>query len=439
MAQNIICSSMQRLMSSGLEGIMVKLNKRLSSAAVALALSSMAGAVWAGGFGIGTQSGSGTGNAFAGGAAAADDASVAWSNPAAMAALPSGKQFTAAGHILVPSFKFTNGGSTGAFALPGTGEGGDGGDMAFVPNAFFTMDINPKMRFGFAVNVPFGLATEYDQGWRGRFTGIESALQAINLNPSLSYKISDALSVGGGVSLQKMDAKLTGAGAAGIVTIKGDDIGYGFNLGAMYQISPATRLGAAYRSSIHYGLEGTITVSGLPAANGNVYASIKTPDSLSLSLFSVLSPKWELMGDVTWTGWSDVKRLDVVRTTASVAGPVGSTATTLLFNWKDSMRYSVGANYKLSEQTKLRFGLAIDETPTNDIDRTPRLPDQDRTWVAFGVQYKPSKQGVLEVGYAHEFVKDASVNVAVPPAPGRLVGTFENKADILSVQYSHRF
>ena len=100
---------------------MSRMNQHASFMAVALALSSLSTTASAGGFGIGTQSGSGTGNAFAGGAAAAEDASVAWSNPAAMSALPSGKQFTAAGHILVPSFKFTNAGSTGAFAAPGTG------------------------------------------------------------------------------------------------------------------------------------------------------------------------------------------------------------------------------------------------------------------------------------------------------------------------------
>lgn len=89
----------------------------------------------AGGFGIGTQSGSGTGNAFAGGAAAADDASVAWSNPAAMTALPMGKQVTFAGHVIMPSFRFTNNGSTVPGVL-GTGTGGDGGDLAVIPNGF---------------------------------------------------------------------------------------------------------------------------------------------------------------------------------------------------------------------------------------------------------------------------------------------------------------
>lgn len=415
---------------------MGKRKQRNSVVAVALALSGVATTAGAGGFGIGTQSGSGTGNAFAGGAAVADDASVAWSNPAAMSALPSGRQVTVAGHILVPSFKFSNAGSTGAFAAPGTGEGGDGGGVHVVPNAFYTMDINPKMRFGFAVNAPFGLATEYDPGWRGQLTGIESEIKTINLNPSIAYKLGDKSSIGVGVSLQKIDAKLTGfAGAPGVLTIEGDDIGFGFNAGYFVHATPNTQFGMTYRSKVAYELEGSALFSVNTAGNGTVRADITMPDSASFSVLSKLDAKWEVMGDVTYTGWSKIKRLDIIRTSGATAG---ATLTSLVFNWKDTLRYGVGANYRMNDQTKLRFGLAFDETPTNDIDRTPRLPDQDRTWVALGVQYKPNKQGTVEVGYAHEFVKDSSVNTTVTAA-GTLRGTFENKADILSVQYSHRF
>jgi len=92
----------------------------------------------------------------------------------------------------------------------------------------------------------------------------------------------------------------------------------------------------------------------------------------------------------------------------------------------------------MNPQTKLRVGVALDKTPSNDVDRTPRLPDQDRTWLAFGVQYKPSKTGILDVGYAHEFIKDATVNNTVAGA-GTLNGTFKNQADIFSIQYSHSF
>lgn len=421
---------------------------RLASVAVSGALLGFAGGAAAGGFGIATQSGSGTGNAFAGGAAAVDDASVAWFNPAGMTFLPQGKQVTGALHVLKTSHKFQNAGSTGFFAAPGTGDGGDGGVWAYVPNAFFTMDINPKWSFGLALNAPFGLKTEYDAGWRGQATALKSEVKSVNINPSFAYKASDTVSIGAGVSVQKLEAKLTSCASltlapacTSVADLDADDIGYGFNLGLMVQATPTTRFGASYRSSIKYELEGSATFSGTPAGNSDIKADLKVPDSASFSAFHQAGQKWELMGDITWTKWSTVQQLNVVRTSGAAAG---TPLTNLPFNWDDTWRFGVGANYKLSSQTKLRFGAAYDETPTNDTTRTPRLPGEDRTWVAFGVQYKPSKSGTLEVGYAHEFIRDA--NVSSPAGVGGtactgscLRGSFDNKADIISVQYSHLF
>jgi long-chain fatty acid transport protein len=409
--------------------------KLLIPLAVATALGGMASNAVAGGFAIGTQSGSGTGNAFAGGAAAADDASVAWFNPAAMTLIP-GKQVAGALHVLKPSFKFENNGST---SLIGTGEGGDGGDWAFVPNGFFTMAINPSLSFGLALNAPFGLKTEYDPGWRGRFTAVKSEIKTVNLNPSVAYKINETVSIGAGVSWQTAEAELTQQTAGGLLTLEADDNqGFGYNLGVLIQASPSTRFGAHYRSAIQYSLEGTATFSANPGGNGGIKADLKVPDSFSISAFHVFDPKWELMGDITWTGWSSVPELRVIRTTASTGGGAGSTLTALPFNWDDTWRYSVGANYKISNQAKIRFGTALDKTPTNDVDRTSKLPDQDRTWLAFGLQYKPSKTSILDVGYAHEFIKDARINNS-QGAAGQLTGTFKNKADIFSIQYSQSF
>lgn len=424
--------------------MMLAVSAALSAAATAPAL--------AGGFAIGTQSGSGTGNAFAGGAAAAEDASVVWSNPAGMTALPTGMHMTGAMHFVKPSFKFTNTGSTGAFAAAGTGEGGDGGDWAYIPNGFFAMSITPALRFGVAMNAPFGLTTNFDSGWRGQLVSLKSAIKTINIQPSIAYQVNNAFSIGAGVSLQKLNAKLTNsAGAAGVATLKADDIGYGFNIGAVLQPSPATRIGLHYRSAIKYDLEGGVNFSSAAANAANAIAaaaSLKVPDSASLSVLHQVNSQWDVMGDLSWTGWNKLQRLTVIRTSSSavpfsggnpLGGAAGTTFTTLDFQWDSVWRLGLGANYRMNPQTKLRFGLAFDQTPTNDVHRSPRLPDQNRTWLAFGVQYKPSKQGTLELGYAHEFVKDATVNNAVAGVPGRLVGTFNNKADILSVQYSHSF
>ncbi len=423
------------------------IGRELTTVAVAAALGGMASGAVAGGFAIGTQSGSGIGNAYAGGAAAADDPSVAWYNPALMTLLP-GTQAAGVLNILRPSFKYSDSGSTGVFAGQPAGDGGDGGSWAYVPNAFFTMAINPRWSFGLALNVPFGLKTEYDTPWRGQLTAIKSEITTVNVNPSVAYKLSDTVSVGAGVSAQYLEAELTNCAnvACSVESkLKANDWGYGGNVGIFVQATPSLRIGAQYRSAIKYTLEGDVSFSGAGSINnGNVKADLKVPESASLSLFHVLSPKWELMADITWTGWSSLQQLTVIRTSTAASGAAaGSTLTTLQFQWDDTWRHSVGANYKWSDQTKLRFGVAFDQTPTNDTTRTPRLPDQDRTWVAFGVQYKPSKTGILDIGYAHEFIKDAKVNVPVPGmstcAAGCLTGKFENKADIFSIQYSQSF
>jgi long-chain fatty acid transport protein len=427
----------------------MKLCNKIISLSVSAALASWSAVGLAGGFAIGTQSGSGTGNAFAGGAAVADDASVVWSNPAGMTALPTGYTMTGAMHILKPSFKFENAGSTGAFAAPGTGNGGDGGSWALVPNGFFAMSITPDLRVGIALNAPFGLKTEYDAGWRGQLVSLKSDIKTINVQPSIAYKINNQFSVGAGINVQRITAELTNfAGAAGTAQLKADDWGYGFNLGATFQPAQGTRVGLHYRSAIKYKLEGDVSFSATAANTAfaaPVKADLKVPNSASLSVLQAVGSNVELMGDVTWTGWDKIQKLTVIRTASSLSpaaplgGAAGTTFTNLDFGWDNTWRFGLGANYRLNSATKLRFGVAYDKTPTNDRLRSPRLPDQDRTWLAFGVQFKPSKQGTLEFAYAHEFIKNASVNNTVAGVPGNLIGTFKNKADIISLQYSHSF
>ena len=414
--------------------------RNAASVAVAAALGCFADSALAGGFAIGIQSGSATGNAVAGGAAVAEDASVVWSNPAGMMELKQSRQLTTAIHVFRPSFRFQDTGSTGAFAVGGNG--GDGGDWAYVPNAFFTMPINNRLSVGLAINAPFGLTTSYDQGWRGQLVALKSQIQTLNLNPAIAYRVNNMLSVGAGVSAQMIRAKLssfTGAAALGNADLKADDVGYGYNLGAMFQPRDGTRFGASYRSKIKYSLGGNVNFTGPAGAafGSSISADLTVPDSASFSVFHRLNRDWELMADATWTGWDRLQQLTVIRTTASAGGPAGSTVTTIPFRWDNTWRFGLGANYNVYDRMKLRLGVAFDETPTNDGTRSPRLPDQDRTWLAAGLQYRVPRAGVLEIGYAHEFIRDATVNNAL--GASNLVGKFDNKANILSLQYSHPF
>src|SRR5215213_9109473 len=181
------------------------MQKRLLPLLVASALPFVASQAHASAFALSEQGVSGLGNAYAGAAAVAEDASTVWWNPAGMARLGSGKHLLFGGHVIMPSTKFTNNGSTPAAASNPTrvGDGGDAGSTAFIPNVFFAMSLNPTWSFGVGLNVPFGLMTEYSSDWIGRFQGIKSEVQTININPSVSYKLSDRASLGFGVSWQQ--------------------------------------------------------------------------------------------------------------------------------------------------------------------------------------------------------------------------------------------
>src|SRR5947208_12835354 len=203
------------------------------------------------------QSASGLGNSYAGAAAAADDASIIFYNPAGMSLLPGGMQVSGGLALINLSLKFSDSGS-----LQAGGNGGDAGDLSAVPNLYFAMDAAKDLKFGVGISAPFGLKTEYDPTWVGRFQAIKSDIKTINVNPSVSYKLDDKISFGFGLNYQQIDAELTREvtpAAPGVtVRVEGKDTSYGFNLGAMFRMTPDTTLGVSYRSSIKYKVEGTV-------------------------------------------------------------------------------------------------------------------------------------------------------------------------------------
>src|SRR5262245_23869614 len=212
----------------------MRTRKKLLSVAVSAASCGFVSPAQAGGFALIEQNASGMGNAYAGQAASAQDASTIFFNPAGMTQLP-GRQAVVAGHLIRPSSEFNNTGSTTAFTLapppapagaafPLGGNGGDAGDWAFVPNAYLSWQLAPAWFAGVGLNVPFGLKTEYDSSWVGRFHAIESEIKTINVNPSIAFKVTDAVSLGAGVSWQRVEATITRAtnySAAAAVAIGG--------------------------------------------------------------------------------------------------------------------------------------------------------------------------------------------------------------------------
>jgi len=461
----------------------MRISRTLVSCAVAAAMTGFAGGVQGSGFALIEQNASGIGNAFAGQAASAQDASTIYFNPAGLTRLP-GRNLVFAGHLIKPSATFGNTATTpavstvlgaGLFAL--NGNGGDAGDLAVVPNAYFSWQLNPQWHVGVGMSAPFGLKTDYDANWMGRFHALKSEFRSVNVNPTVAFKVNESFSIGFGVNWMRAEAELTKAvnysfvasagGIPGVPNntegsnrIEGDDDAWGFNLGVLFKAGPNTDVGVSYRSAMNYTLSGSAAFFGRPAAvqavlagaagaaaaaaaqvgDSPVTADLKLPASFSIAFKHQVNPNLDILGDATWTEWSTLQALNIIRNTGFV---LESTP----FNWRDTWRVGLGFNYRPNQAWTLRFGAAYDKTPTSDTYRTPRVPDQSRTWLAIGAQYKVSKAGAIDFGYAHLFVNDAAINMTGPPAltaaqaagRGSLIGRFDNKVDILSIQYRHSF
>jgi long-chain fatty acid transport protein len=437
----------------------------------AIAQLAVAGAAQSAGFALIEQDVSGMGNAYAGAAATADSLGTLYFNPAGMTRLP-GTRAAAAVHLVLPSSEFRNAGSTfvlGGGPIPGS-NGGDAGGLAAVPHSYFSHQLNDRTWLGFAINAPFGLTTEYDSDWVGRYHAIRSAVKTINLNPSLAYKVSDRVSVAAGVNVMYLEGEFTNAidfgtlnqiplvqgglgGALGPVgpgqadgrsAIEGDSWGYGFNLGALVELNDATRIGVHYRSEVEHDIEGDVRFD-LPTpalagvfSNAGVKADVTLPASFSLSAYHQLNDEWALMADYTWTGWSSIPEL---RFDFANGLPDGVTT----FNWKDTDRVSAGASYTPADSGwTYRFGAAWDESPIRDAaSRTPRLPDNDRIWLAVGAGWSPTPQVTVDIGYAHLIIDDPQIaKTGTEPEDvtrGALNGSYDSRVDILSIQATYRF
>lgn len=429
-----------------------------------------AGSACASGFQLLEQNASGLGNAYAGSAAVADNASTVFYNPAGMTQLE-GRNVSAGLTAINTSYKFSNGTSS-VGALGAAGNGGDGGGDGYVPNGYFSMGLTKDLYLGLGIGAPFGLKTEYDSPWIGAAQSIKFDIKTINVNPSIAYRVNDKVSVGFGLDWQKINAEYKrtvgtynvvagppfgGSTTALTALLKLSDDAWGWNAGLLFNISPTTKVGISYRSQIKYKATGDIALSSNGSALGNgtltalnnaggssnVNADIKLPDTLILSATQKLGEQWEMLGDLSWTGWSSIPKIDIMRTSGAQNGQV---AQTLVTDFRDTWRIALGANYKLRDDLKLKFGVAYDQTPVKGADtRLVSLPDNDRTWLSFGAQWLPAKGSTLDVGATYLYIKDASIHNNQPSTlsptlnRGLVDGTYSGSVWILGAQYSMNF
>ncbi|MBK7424114.1 MAG: outer membrane protein transport protein [Propionivibrio sp.] len=427
----------------------------------ALMLVAFSGAASASGFQLLEQNASGIANAYAGSAAVADNASTIYFNPAGMTQLQA-REVSGGVSAVNPSFSFDNKGSSVGAPFPnglaGTGDGGNAGGWAFIPNGYLSWALSKDLYIGVGVGGPFGLKTEYNNPWVGAAQSVSFEVKTYNVNPSIAYRVNETVSLGLGVNWQYVDAtykRQAGVAAAALaatpVKLTLDDDAWGWNVGALFTVSPSTKVGLSYRSTIQYHTSGKIQASGpSPAINAGgsskAKADIELPDTAILSVTQKLSDKWEMLGDVSWTGWSSIPKVDIYRSSNTGAGTGnGTVAQVLDSDFRDTWRVALGANYQYNDAWKLKFGLAYDESPVKGAStRLTSLPDNDRVWFSFGAQWAPDKASRLDLGMSYIYVQDSKINNNQTTgfgaaARGIVTGDYSASIWLFGAQYSMAF
>ncbi len=412
------------------------------------------------------------GTSFAGTASSGADASTVFFNPAAMSMLD-GNRITAGGNLIMPEADFDNDGSTNPGGSPLAGPDDKTDETGFVPNFYYVRPINEQWTFGLGVNAPFGLSSSYDEDWVGRYHATDSELTLLNINPTFAFRANERVSLGIGLNYQMIDATLENevdsfaacvGGGGGLAAcggahggpgnrssdssakIEGDDDDITLDLSMLFQVNEATRVGAVFRQGGDFTLEGdadfdrSTTCAGDPFCNGalmtlegDIEADVDIPDVLTVSVSHMLDNRWTLHGDISWTKWSSIDQIEIVNQDN------GQTVSTLDLDYDDTMRYAFGATFHDGGPWTWRGGIAFDEAPQTDPEhQTPRVPDEDRTWLSAGFNYAISPTSSIDVGYTHILVDDVDID-NTNGSGHTLTGDFDASVDIIAVQGNWAF
>ncbi|WP_339436321.1 MULTISPECIES: OmpP1/FadL family transporter [unclassified Pseudomonas] len=429
------------------------MKKVMLKTTLSLAVAMASSHVFASGFALNEQDVAGMGTGFAGRSSSAENASTVYGNPAGMARLE-GQQVTG-GVAAIDA-------STNIKDVSGRSSGSNKGDMVpftAVPFGFYTNKLNEQWAVGFGVYAPFGLVTDYESGFQGKAFGSKSEVTVMTLQPTVSYAFNDRVSIGFGPTINRIagtlesDINLPIAGTgSNNIKIKGDDTAIGFNAGLLVQATDTTRVGLTYHSKVKYKLEGHTEVTkgtNVPSAvlnNGRYDASLKidTPESWDLSVTQDMSDAWKLYAGATWTRWSRLKDITVNNEGVSAATGSGVLAPQIVGtikedqNWHDTWAYALGTSYRVTKQVVLRTGLTFDQSPTNNTDRSPRIPTGDRTIFSLGLGYDVMPNMTVDLAYS--YLKEEPVKVARANALGQSYNAkYENSANGFGLGVTYKF
>lgn len=386
----------------------------------------------AAGFHLREQSAAAQGNAFAGATAGAENGSYAYFNVAGLTR-QKGTQLNIGGTYIAPRAEASN------VKDADDHRGSDVNNIvhsAVAPNATISHQINEKAFIGVGLNVPYGMITKYDEEWAGSDHGITSKVISATVTPMFAYKVTDKLSLGAGLQMQYIRARLTNTAQNQQIktAVKGDAFDIGYQLGAMYEFNENTRIGVAYRSQVKHKLTGELSSAApVPNLNQNINARLTTPEMLSMGIYHQLNDKWAVMAEYQRVFWSSFETLDIY-------GEDYPFVSSTKEKWRDTNFFAVGASYQIDHQWKWRLGLAYDQSAVRVQHRTPRIPDSDRIWYSTGLNYQYNDKLTFDLAYTYIKAHKAHLDTSLTGNTGsHVTAEYTNSVQLFGLSLNYKF
>jgi len=394
----------------------------------------------------------GLGGAFG---ATADDPTAIYFNPAGIAFLQ-GTQFAVGVEPITESATFS-----GANPYPGQGYSVDMKKQIFLPpHAYLTGELTPDLHWGIGAFAPFGLGTWWPSDYAGKYITKRVDLKTYNINPTLSYKVTENLALAVGVDYYYSALDLTRSlGAINPYTQQLSEIGqvhlytdykggFGWNVGLLGKLDGGFSIGATYRSNVKIDYTGkasfiqfttghpdfdAIVATQVPfGSKPTAKTSIKYPDEVRVAL-AWHGAKLGVEADVVRQGWSSFKNLPI----DLVGYPALS--ETRPENYKDSNCYRLGVEYKASPALAWQFGVLEDKTPVPTESVSPLLPDADRKGASVGASFSLSPKTRLDVSYMYLPFKERNTTEGTVHNSDNYEGTYKTKANLVGITVVHQF
>ena len=425
--------------------------KSLIAAAVTLASTQ----TFAAAFQLNEHSASGLGRAYAGEAAIADNAAVLSRNPAAMTTFDK-MALSVSGTYIKPDVDVAGDIYAGPTKLAPSSESDIAPD-AFVPATYFIQPLNDQWAWGIGLFSNYGLSTEYSKTFPAGAGAGDTELLTFNINPNIAYRINSNFSVGAGVNAVYAQAELNryaGALAPGLTAktgvphnsdtaiahLKGDTWGFGWNVGALYEINDNNRLALTYRSQVDLSFDGDFqgATSGNRVVDGNL--KLDLPAQAEFAGYHRLNQQFAVHYSVNWTDWSAFQELKATSSGCNMPGQPG-VCLNKPEKFKDSTRYSLGGTWYVNPSWEARIGFAYDNSPIEPEYRSLSIPDSDRVWYSAGATYHIDQDMSVDFGMAYLDGKEVDVNEGLRSHDDglRWKGTSHGNAFLASAQFNMKF